>query len=106
MAAKRKTLSVVEKVNLIWEVERNANVPISEMAQQLGLAQSLLSGILKNKEKILNQETQCTSKANQRKNVKKSPYEEMVSKLMEWFNGASAENLPIGGALIKKLGLT
>lgn len=99
---------------MIREVERNANVPVSEMARRLGLAQSSLSGILKNKEKILDQETQCGSKSKQRKNVKKSPYEEMESKLMEWFNGARAENIPIDGALIKmkastislKLGLT
>ena len=53
-------------------------------------------------------------KSKAEKNVKRLPYEEMESKLMVWFNGTPAENLPTDGTLMKmnassisgKLGLT
>ena len=54
MAAKRKVLSIVEKAELIREVEKHSSVSLRVIAAKLDVPTSTLGKIKQKKEEILN----------------------------------------------------
>jgi hypothetical protein len=65
--SKRKKLTIVEKVKIIQEVEKNPSMPTIEIAQKFNLAPSSLFCIMKNKQLILDEEVKCGGEAIKRK---------------------------------------
>ena len=82
-----KMLTIVEKVKIIQEVEKNPTTSTIEIKRKFNLAPSSLFCIMKNKQLILDEELKCGGEAIKRKNIKSSPYDEMEKILIEWFAG-------------------
>jgi hypothetical protein len=73
--SKMKKLTIVEKVKIIQEVEKNPSMPTIEIAWKFNLVPSSLFCIMKNKQLILDEEVKCGGEPIKRKNIKSSPYD-------------------------------
>lgn len=102
MAAKRKKLTIHDKLKIIQDVANNSTVSLTDMAKKYDLAPSTLHGVLKQKESILAAEVQCGSAVKKRKNFRSSPFEEIENVLMKWFEARRSENVPIDGNILKE----
>jgi predicted transcriptional regulator len=64
-------------VQIIQVVEKNTTVPQNEIAKHSGLPPSSLSNIILWKASILEEESQCGTHSEKRKNMKTLPNEEL-----------------------------
>ncbi|GBP97282.1 Tigger transposable element-derived protein 4 [Eumeta japonica] len=95
MASKRKSLCIDEKVLLIRAIEMGEK--ISDVGKRFGFSRSTVSTIWKNKEKIL----QAESEGKSCKKLKKPKYEDLDQAILSWFHQQRQNNMPISGPLVK-----
>ncbi|XP_064468534.1 tigger transposable element-derived protein 6-like [Ornithodoros turicata] len=93
---KRKVLCLEDKAAIIAAVSRGEKK--KDVALGFGIAQSSLSTILKEKEKIMSSVERGSS--SQRKKVKRPSYEEIEKALFAWFMDVRARNVPVSGAML------
>ena len=106
----RKRLDLKEKEKLIEEASK-PGFDRKKACASYGIGYSTLSGILKQKDSILN--SQIESIPSKAKSLKKAAHPELEQKLYEWFMQKHRQNLPIDGLTIqdeaidiaKKLGI-
>ncbi|XP_064462141.1 tigger transposable element-derived protein 6-like [Ornithodoros turicata] len=93
---KRKVLCLEDKAAIIAAVSRGEKK--KDVALRFGIAQSSLSTILKEKEKIMSSVERGSS--SQRKKVKRPSYEEIEKAAFAWFLDVRARNVPVSGAML------
>ena len=83
MSNKRTSLSVWKKYEIVEEVNRRTDTPVSMLAKELEISRTSLITILKNKEKIIEEfEAGCSSETKQKR---KHNFETVDELLMKWF---------------------
>ena len=106
----RKRLDLKEKEKLIEEASK-PGFDRKKACASYGIGYSTLSGILKQKDSILNSQIEAIpSKA---KSLRKAAHPDLEQKLYEWYTRKHRQNLPIDGLAIqdeaidiaKKLGI-
>ena len=110
MKPSRKRLDLKEKEQLIHEASQ-PGFDRKKACASYGIGYSTLSGILKQKDSILNSQIEAIpSKA---KSLRKAAHPDLEQKLYEWYTRKHRQNLPIDGLTIqdeaidiaKKLGI-
>ena len=110
MKPSRKRLDLKEKEQLIYEASQ-PGFDRKKACASYGIGYSTLSGILKQKDSILNSQIEAIpSKA---KSLRKAAHPDLEQQLYEWFTRKHRQNLPIDGLTIqdeaidiaKKLGI-
>jgi len=96
MASKRKALYVDQKVALIRAIEKGEKN--SDVGKRFGFSPSTVATIWKNKDKILQAETEGSSC----KKIRKPKFEELDQAILTWFHKQrSNNNLSIFGPVLK-----
>lgn len=97
--SKRKlnSLPIKEKLKLISAVESGEKRKL--VAEKFNIAQSTLSGIIKDKGKIL-AAAESTGDRDVRR-IRPLKYEAIDSAMIKWFHAMRAKNLPISGNELK-----
>ncbi|KAL7298934.1 hypothetical protein TKK_0008035 [Trichogramma kaykai] len=99
---KLKCLSIGEKFNLIKELEKG-QLSKKEVATKFDIKLSTLSGILKNKENVLNAFE--IENAN-RERKRGAEYDDIEEALILWFEQARQNDIPISGPIIQEKALS
>lgn len=102
MASKRnlKCLTLKEKLKLIAEVEKGEKKK-KDIAQEFGIPPNTLSTIMKNKDKVL--ENQGDYNANsKRKRLTGCVNNDVDEAMLKWVTTARGKNLPLSGTLIRE----
>ena len=98
MSNKRTSLPLWKKYNIVNEVNRRNDTPVSMLAKELEISSTSLITILKNKEKIIEDfEVGCSSKT---KRKRKHNFEALDEPLMKWFCRAGDEKIPVSGEML------
>lgn len=92
-----KTLTLAEKIAAIKEVEKGMKKK-SEIAKEFGIPPNTLSTYLKNKEKILSSESEC-SKGRKRLREPENP--QLDSCVLKWFKQTRDKKIPVSGPLVR-----
>uniref|UniRef100_A0A2S2NVD0 Tigger transposable element-derived protein 4 n=1 Tax=Schizaphis graminum TaxID=13262 RepID=A0A2S2NVD0_SCHGA len=95
MASKRKTLCVDQKVSLIRAIEKGEKK--SDVGKRFGFSPSTVATIWKNKDKILQAETERSSC----KRIRKPKFEDLDQAMLTWFHKQCSNNVPISGPVLK-----
>ena len=91
-------ISTSWKYDIINEVNRRNDTPVSMLAKELEISRISLITILKNKQKIIEDfEASCSSK---RKRKRKHNFEEVDEPLVKWFRQARDEKFPVSGEML------
>ena len=86
MFKKRTSLPLWKKYDIVNEVNRRNDTPVSMLAKELEISRASLITILKNKKKIIEDfEAGCSSKT---KRKRKHNFEAVDEPLMKWFSQA------------------
>ena len=97
MSNKRTSLPLWKKYDIVNEVNRRNDTPVSMLAKELGISRTFLITILKNKEKIIEDlEAGCSSKT---KRKRKHNFEAVDKPLVKWFRQARDEKIPVSGEM-------
>ena len=110
MKPSRKRLDLKEKEQLIHEASQ-PGFDRKKACASYGIGYSTLSGILKQKDSILN--SQIEAIPSNAKSLRKAAHPDLEQKLYEWYTRKHRQNLPIDGLTIqdeaidiaKKLGI-
>ena len=99
MSNKRTSLPLWKKYDIVNEVNRRNDTPVSMLAKKLEISRTSLITILKNKGKIIIKdfEAGCTSKT---KRKRKHNFETVDEPLMKWFRQARDEKIPVSGEML------
>ena len=98
MSNKKTSLSLWKKYDLIHEVNRRNDMPVSMLAKELEISRTSLITILKNKEKIIEDfEAGCSSKT---KRKCKHNFEVVDKPLVKWFCQAREEKISVSGEML------
>ena len=98
MSNKRTSLPLWKKYDIVNEVNRRNDTPVSMLAKELEISRTSLITILKNKEKIIEDfEAGCSSKT---KRKRKHNFEAMNESLIKWFCQARDEKIPVNGKML------
>ncbi|KAH6946867.1 hypothetical protein HPB50_015657 [Hyalomma asiaticum] len=92
-----KSLMLERKVALIKEVDKGGQTK-SSIAEEFGIPLSMLSTVLKNKQKVLNGHQQSFS--SQRKRVRGSKFPDTEAVLMVWLRNVRVANLLVTTAIM------
>ncbi|UYV61611.1 TIGD4 [Cordylochernes scorpioides] len=98
--SKRKSLSIVEKVALLKEVE--SGIRKKDIALKYGIPPSTVSTIIKSREFIIKA---FEDYAPDRKRFKTGHFENVDEAVLQWIKIVRDKNIPISGPLIKKKAL-
>lgn len=94
---KYKTLTLAEKIAAIREVEKGLKKK-SEIAKDFGIPQNSLSTYLKNKEKILSNESES---GKDRKRMRPPENPDVDECVLKWFKQARDKKIPLSGQLLR-----
>lgn len=97
-----KTLTIEDKYKLINEVKNGSKK--KDVASKYGVPPNTVSTILKNKESIITAMEYGTASGSS-KRLKKPTYENVDKAIIDWFQAARSQNLPLSGGLIKEKAL-
>lgn len=95
---KQKRLNLQEKVQVLKKLD--SGVRANRVALDFGVTEGAISQIKKQKEKIYAAVSQTYQEAK-KKTLHKAEYEELETKLYEWFCNQRERNCPINGPLLK-----
>lgn len=95
-AKKRKSLSLIDKLKIITQIEQGATQ--AEVARQSLLPKQTVQNIWSKREKIKEDAKNVNSGY---KKVRKCDYPTLDSSLIQWFNLQRARNVPISGPILK-----
>ena len=91
MSNKRTSLPLWKKYDIVNEVNRRNDTPVSMLAKELEISRTSLITILKNKEKIIEDfEAGCSSRT---KRKRKHNFEAVDEPMMKWFRQARDEKI-------------
>ena len=98
MSNKRASLPLWKKYDIVNEVNRRNDKPVSMLTKELEISRASLITILKNKEKIIkNFEAGCSSKT---KRKRKHNFEAVDEPLVKWFRQARDKKIPVSGEML------
>ena len=98
MSTKRTSLALWKKYDIVNEVNRRNNTPVSMLAKELEILRTSLITILKNKEKRIEDfEAGCSSKT---KRKRKHNFEAVDEPLVKWLCQARDEKIPVTGEML------
>ena len=98
MSNKKTSLPLWKKYDIVNEVNRRNDTPVSMLAKELEISRTFLIAILKNKEKIIEDfEAGYSSKA---KRKRKHNFEAVNEPLMKWFRQARDEKILFSGEML------
>ena len=102
MAAKQKSLSIKDKVEILKSLEKRASEygAKGKIAKEFGIASSTLSTMIKDKERIFAAFEQSAFEPN-RKRLRTAAFEDVEEALVLWFKGIRSQNIPISGSIIR-----
>lgn len=98
--AKRNSLSIVQKLNIISEIEKGSTKK-KDIANKYDIPVSSLSTIIKNKDKILKQSSVSQQRQNHKK-IRFCDYSDLDDVTMKWMTAIRQKNLPISGPLLQQ----
>jgi len=113
-SAKKKRLSLAEKIHLIEDHEKNKS-PVKYLIEKYGVGKTQVYEALKNKDQLKKEWLQGKSgKVKKLTKGASSDYEEINRAVYEWFLGTREKNVPVSGPMLqaealevaKKLGKT
>ena len=88
----------MKKYDIVNEINRKIDTPVSMLAKELEISRTSLITILKNKEKIIEDfEADCSSTT---KRKRKHNFEAVDEPLMKWFCQAKDEKIPVSGEML------
>ena len=101
-ALKQKSLSLKDKVQILKAVDSRSGQRGSkgQIAKEFGIANSTLSTIIKDKEKILNAFDEAAFEP-QRKRLRTVVYDDVEEALLVWFKSVRGKNVPVTGAVLQ-----
>ena len=101
-ASKQKSLSIKDKVRILKSVEASAGQHGSKgrIAREFGIANSTLSTIIKDKQKILAAFDQATFEP-ERKRMRTATYEDVEDAVLLWFKNIRGRNVPVSGSILQ-----
>ena len=95
ISKKRTSLPLWKNYDIVNEVNRRNDAPVSMLAEELEILRTSLITILKNKEKIIEDvETGCSSKT---KRKRKHSFEAVDEPLVKWFSQARNKKFQSAG---------
>jgi hypothetical protein len=97
---KGKAFSIQEKMDFLAQVDANKATHVA-LAARLGIAPSTLNTIVKSRKDNEKCYAQCGRFCGQRKSLKQSPFEELESLLVAWFEQARGSS----GTLLREKAL-
>ena len=98
MSNKRTLLPLWKKYDIVNEVNRRNDTPVSMLAKELKISRISSITILKNKEKIIEDfEAGCSSKT---KRKRKHNFEAVDEPLIKWFRQVRDEKIPVSGEML------
>ena len=93
MSDKRTSLPLWKKYDIVNEVNRRNDMPVSMLAKELEISRTSLVTILKNKEKVIEDfEAGCSTKT---KRKRKHNFEAVDEPVMKWLRQARDEKIPV-----------
>ena len=93
ISKKRTSLPLWKNYDIVNELNRRNDAPVSMLAEELEILRTSLVTILKNKEKIIEDfEAGCSSKT---KRKRKHSFESVDEPLVKWFSQASDKKIPV-----------
>ena len=94
----RTSLPLWEKYDIVNELNRRNDAPVSMLDEELEILRTSSITILKNKEKIIEDvETGCSSKT---KRKRKHNFEAVDEPLVKWFSQASDKKIPVSAQML------
>ena len=94
----RTSLPLWKKYDIVNEVNRRNDTPVSMLSKELEISRTSLITILKNKEKIIEDfEAGCSSKT---KRKRKRNFEAVVEPLIKLFRQAREEKIPVSEEML------
>lgn len=102
MSSKQKGLSLKTKVNILKSIEKVAGEHGAKgrIAKDFGIANSTLSTIIKDKQKILSTFEQSDFEPDQ-KRLWVAAYKDLEDALLLWFKGVRGKNVPVLGPILQ-----
>ena len=102
MSSKQKGLSLKTKVNILKSIEKVAGEygAKGRIAKDFGIANSTLSTIIKDKQKILSTFEQSDFEPDQ-KRLWVAAYKDLEDALLLWFKGVRGKNVPVLGPILQ-----
>ena len=102
MATKHKSLSLQDKIKILKVVEESAGQHGSKgrIAKEFGIANSTLSTIIKDKDKIVAAFNHGMFEP-ERKRMRTSVYESVEEALLMWFKDIYGRNVPVSGEVLQ-----
>ena len=98
MSNKRTSLPFCKEYDIVNEMNRRNDTPVSMLAKELEISRTSLITILKNKKKIIEDfKVGCSSKT---KRKRKHNFEAVDEPLMKWFRQARDEKIPVSGEIL------
>ncbi|GBP96284.1 Heterogeneous nuclear ribonucleoprotein U-like protein 1 [Eumeta japonica] len=94
---KSQETSDIKKEAVEESTSKEMGEKISDVGKRFGFSRSTVSTIWKNKEKIL----QTESEGKSSKKLKKPKYEDLDQAILSWFHRQRQNNMPISGPLVK-----
>ncbi|XP_037529357.1 tigger transposable element-derived protein 6-like [Rhipicephalus sanguineus] len=95
---KRQALSLETKQSIVKDVA--SGMKKVSVAQKYGIADTTVSAIWKNREKV-QQQLQGDAGSLARKRIRVSKYEDMDAALYKWFCEVRAQNVPVSGPMLQ-----
>ena len=100
--SKQKSLSLKERFTIIKEVDKRSgrHGAKTEVAKQFGIANSTLSTILKDRQKIISAFEESSFQP-ERKRMRLALYDEVEEGLLIWFKSVREKNVPVSGPILQ-----
>ena len=93
----RKSISYSDKVRILKEIDKG--VKKKDVAQMFKISASTLSTILKNRQTIVESESNFGSK---QKRIRLCQYDDLDKAMLKWTRGIRDRNCPISGTLMQE----
>lgn len=95
---KQKRLTLEDKVKILKKLDEG--VRANRLAMDFGVSQAAISQIKKQKEQIVGAVSK-TDQESKKKTLHKAEYEELETKLYDWFSRQRERNCPVNGPIFK-----
>ena len=102
MSGKQKGLSLQTKVNILKAVEKSSGEHGAKgrIAKEFGIANSTLSNIIKDKQKIFDTFERSEFELD-RKRLRTAAFKDVEDALLLWFKGVHGKNVPVSGPILQ-----
>ena len=96
---KREILSIAEKLTILKKFDEKCSThTLCSFARSVGLLESSLRKILRDREKVY---TAATDGGSKRKKLKTGKYQELEEILTQWMSECRAKCIPLSGSILK-----